>query len=434
MKRHGALSETDVTAALREVRVALLEADVALPVVKDFIEAVKNDAIGQKVIQHIHPSQLVIKIVHDHLVQLLGEENKELNLAASPPVVILMVGLQGSGKTTTTAKLANLLTHKKNKKVLMASLDIYRPAAQHQLEVLGKTLSIATLPIVPQESPLDITHRALKTAKTEGYDVLLLDTAGRLHIDDVLMDEVTHVKKIASPLETLLIADAMTGQDAAQVAKIFHEKIGLTGLILTRIDGDARGGAALSMRAISGAPIKFLGVGEKIDQLESFHPDRLANRILNMGDVVSLVEKAIETIDQKEAEKMAAKMQKGSFDLHDMASQLKQISKMGGMSGILNLLPGSGKIKDKISSAGFDDRLVKRQLAIISSMTPREAKDPRILNASRRQRIARGSGVSIQDVNKLMKQYRDMETMMKRMGKLGKKGFLRQGLGGMFSR
>ena len=434
LKRHGKLSEADVTSALREVRIALLEADVALPVVKSFIEEVKHEAIGQEVLQSIHPSQMVIKIVHDHLVRLLSSDTNELNLAGSPPVVILMVGLQGSGKTTTTAKLANILSHKNNKKVLMASLDIYRPAAQHQLDVLGKSIQVATVPIIPNESPLQITERALKISKTEGYDILLLDTAGRLHIDSVLMDEISEIKAKAKPLETLLVADAMTGQDAAHVAKTFQEKIGLTGLILTRIDGDARGGAALSMRSVAGVPIKFLGMGEKIDQIDVFHPDRLANRILGMGDVVSLVEKAMETIDQEEAENLAKKMQKGSFDLNDMALQLKQISKMGGMSGVMNLLPGIGKIKDKIQTAGLDDGFLKQQLAIISSMTPREKGDPRILNASRKRRISSGSGTTLQEINKLLKQHRDMETMMKRMGKLGKKGFLRQGIGSLFSR
>ena len=434
LKRRGSLSEADVTAALREVRIALLEADVALPVVKEFIEDVKRDAIGRDVLDSIHPSQLVIKIVHDHLTRLLGEENKALNLAGIPPVVILMVGLQGSGKTTTTAKLAKILQTRDNKKVLMASLDIHRPAAQHQLEVLGQQINSSTLPIIAHESPLEITKRALKSARTGGYDVLLLDTAGRTHIDLALMDEVLSIKQASQPLEILLVADAMTGQDAVHVAKAFHEKINITGLILTRIDGDARGGAALSMRQISGAPIKFLGTGEKIDQLEAFHPDRLANRILGMGDVVSLVEKAMENIDQKEAELLEKKMRQGTFDLNDMAAQLKQISKLGGASGVLSLLPGMGKIKDKIQDAGLDDRLLKRQQAIISSMTPYEKRNPKILNASRRRRIAQGSGTSIQDINKLLKQHRDMETMMKRMGKLGKKGLLRHGLGGMFSR
>jgi len=434
LKRYGKLSEADVTAALREVRIALLEADVALPVVKTFIEDVKKEAIGQEVLQSIHPSQMVIKIVNDQLVRLLDSDHKELNLAASPPVVILMVGLQGSGKTTTTAKLAHILSKKNNKKVLMASLDIYRPAAQHQLDVLGKSIQVETLPVVPAESPLQITKRALKASKTGGYDILLLDTAGRLHIDNSLMDEVSQIKTLSNPLETLLIADAMTGQDAAHIAKTFQEKIGLTGLILTRIDGDARGGAALSMKSIAHVPIKFLGMGEKIDQLEVFHPDRLANRILGMGDVVSLVEKAMETIDQQEAQDLAKKMQKGSFDLNDMALQLKQISKMGGMSGVMSLLPGIGKIKDKIETAGLDDRFLKQQLAIISSMTPEEKRDPRILNASRKRRVSSGSGTTIQDINKLLKQHRDMETMMKRMGKLGKKGFLRQGIGSLFSR
>lgn len=432
--RKGALTEEDVNTALREVRIALLEADVALPVVKDFIAEVKEKAVGEKVLKSITPSQLVIKIVHDHLVQLLGEENKALNLAMNPPAVVLMVGLQGSGKTTSTAKLAKFLKEKENKKVLLASLDVYRPAAQTQLEVLGKAIGVATVPIVSTEKPLQIVSRALKVAKLEGYDVLILDTAGRLHVDEALMDEVKAIKKASHPIETLLVADAMTGQDAVTVAKAFHESLGLTGIILTRMDGDARGGAALSIRAVSGAPIKFLGVGEKTEALEPFHPDRVAGRILGMGDVVSLVEKAFETVDQEEAKALTQKMQKGAFTLEEWAAQLRQVSKMGGISGVLKFLPGVAKVQDKISEAGLDDSLVKRQLAIISSMTQKERRKPDLLNASRRRRIAQGSGTTVQEINRLLKQFREMETMMKRMGKLGQKGLLRQGLSGLFPR
>ena len=432
--RKGALTEEDVNTALREVRIALLEADVALPVVKDFIAEVREKAVGEKVLKSITPSQLVIKIVHDHLVQLLGEENKALNLAANPPAVVLMVGLQGSGKTTSTAKLSKFLKEKENKKVLLASLDVYRPAAQTQLEVLGKAIGVATVPIVASEKPLQIVSRALKMAKLEGYDVLILDTAGRLHIDEALMDEVKAIKKASNPIETLLVADAMTGQDAVTVAKAFHESLGLTGIILTRMDGDARGGAALSIRAVSGAPIKFLGVGEKTEALEPFHPDRVAGRILGMGDVVSLVEKAFETVDQEEAKALTQKMQKGAFTLEEWAAQLRQVSKMGGISSVLKFLPGVAKVQDKISEAGLDDSLVKRQLAIISSMTRKERRKPDLLNASRRRRIAQGSGTTVQEINRLLKQFREMETMMKRMGKLGQKGLLRQGLSGLFPR
>ncbi|MBT5541060.1 MAG: signal recognition particle protein [Alphaproteobacteria bacterium] len=431
MRRRGALSEADVDAALREVRVAFLEADVALPVVKDFIAQVKEKAVGEDVLKSVTPAQMVIKIVNDHLIEMLGKEPEALNLSGVPPVVVLMAGLQGSGKTTTTAKLAKFLTEKSRKKVLMASLDVYRPAAQEQLAILGRQIDVETVPIVEGEDPVTITKRAQKIARQEGYDVLLLDTAGRLHIDDKLMDEVKAVKDQSQALETLLVADAMTGQDAANVAKVFNERVGVTGIILTRVDGDARGGAALSMRSVSGAPIKFMGLGEKIHQMETFHPDRIAQRILGMGDVVSLVEKAAETIDQEEADKLSAKMQKGQFDLGDMATQLKQVSKMGGLSSLMGFLPGVDKFKDKIAKAGVDDSLVKRQIAIIQSMTRREKKYPKILNASRKKRVASGAGVTVQEINKLLKQFKDMSMMMKKMNKLGKKGMLRQGLKGL---
>jgi signal recognition particle subunit SRP54 len=431
LRKRGALSEADVTAALREVRVALLEADVALPVVKDFVNAVKDKAIGQDVVRSVSPGQMVIKIVHDHLVEVLGSEQVELSLASVPPVPILMVGLQGSGKTTTSAKIALRFKNRDKKKVLMASLDVHRPAAQEQLAILGRQTGVDTLPIVAGEKPLAIAERAMKVGRLQGYDVVMLDTAGRLHIDEALMMEVAAVRDLVKPHETLLVADAMTGQDAVTVGKAFNERIGLTGIVLTRIDGDARGGAALSMRAVTGKPIKLLGVGEKLDALETFHPDRIAGRILGMGDVVSLVEKAAETIDQEEAAKLAAKLEKGNFDLDDLASQLKQLRKMGGMSGMLGMLPGIGKIKKQISEANIDDKVIKRQEAIISSMTKTERKNPKVLNASRRRRIAEGSGTSVQDVNKLLKQHQDMATMMKKVQKLGKKGFMRQGLAGL---
>jgi signal recognition particle subunit SRP54 len=431
LRKRGALSEADVTAAMREVRVALLEADVALPVVKDFINGVRDKAIGQDVIRSVTPGQMVVKIVHDHLVEMLGSDAVEISLRATPPVPILMVGLQGSGKTTTTGKIALRLKSRDKKKVLMASLDVHRPAAQEQLAILGKQIQVDTLPIVAGQNPVEIAKRALETARLQGYDVVMLDTAGRLHIDEALMLEVAAVRDIAQPHETLLVADAMTGQDAINVAKSFNERVGITGVVLTRIDGDARGGAALSIRAVTGKPIKLLGVGEKLDALETFHPDRVAGRILGMGDVVSLVEKAAETVDKAEAEKLAAKLAKGSFDLDDLASQLKQLRKMGGMTSMLGMLPGMGKIKKQINEANLDDKVIKRQEAIISSMTKEERKNPKLMNASRRRRIAVGSGTSVQDVNRLLKQHQDMAQMMKQVSKMGKKGFMRQGLAGL---
>lgn len=430
LKRKGSLKEADVNAAMREIRLALLEADVALPVVKKFVETVKEKAVGQEVLKSITPGQQVIKIVHDALVDMLGAENNELNLLGEPPAVVMMVGLQGSGKTTSTAKIAKRLTEKGRKKVMMVSLDVARPAAQEQLKVLGEQVSVSTLPIVAGQQPIDITKRALQAAKLGGYDVVMLDTAGRLHIDDALMDEVSMVKTIASPSETLLVADSMTGQDAVTVADSFHKRIGLTGIALTRVDGDARGGAALSMRQVTDCPIKFLGTGEKMDELEEFHADRIANRILGMGDVVSLVEKAAETIEQEEAEKLAKKMQKGEFDLDDMASQLRQMRKMGGLDGVMGMLPGVGKLKQQVAGANIDDKMIKRQEAIISSMTRKERKSPKVIHASRKKRIAAGSGTSVQDVNKLLKQHQMMAKMMKKVSKLGKKGFMRS-LGGM---
>jgi signal recognition particle subunit SRP54 len=430
LRRRGALSEDDVGAAMREIRVALLEADVALPVVRDFIAAVREKAVGQDVIRSVTPGQMVVKIVHDHLVQTLtGDGGADaIDLNAPAPVGIMLVGLQGSGKTTTAAKLALRLKTRERKKVLMASLDVQRPAAQEQLAQLGKQIGVTTLPIVAGERPVAITRRALDAARREGYDVVMLDTAGRLHINEELMLEVAAVREAARPHQTILVADAMTGQDAVNVAKEFGERAGITGIVLTRVDGDARGGAALSMRAITGKPIVFMGTGEKIDALEPFHPERIAGRILGMGDIVSLVEKAAETADQDEAEKLARKLEKGNFDLDDLASQLRQLRRMGGMSSMLGMLPGIGKIKRQIDAANIDETVVKRQEAIIGSMTKSERKNPNLLNGSRRRRIATGSGTTVPEVNRLMKQYQDMSGMMKRMKKLGQKGMMRHGM------
>jgi signal recognition particle subunit SRP54 len=429
LRRHGALSEDDVGAALREIRIALLEADVALPVVKDFVNAIREKAVGQEVLRSVTPGQMVVKIVHDHLVETLGGVAAAgLNLNAVPPVVVMMVGLQGSGKTTSAAKLARILKQRERKKVLLASLDVQRPAAQEQLAVLARQVEVTSLPIVAGEKPVAIAHRALDTGKREAYDVVILDTAGRLHIDEALMQEVAAVRDATHPAESLLVADAMTGQDAVNVAKAFTERVGITGILLTRVDGDARGGAALSMRAVTGQPIKFMGTGEKLDAIEPFHAERVAGRILGMGDVVSLVEKAAETVDREEAEKLARKLQKGGFDLDDLAQQLKQLRKMGGMGGVMGMLPGINKIKKQLDEAKIDDGMIKRQEAILSSMTKAERRNPKLLNASRRRRIASGSGTSVPEINRLLKQYQDMATMMKKMNKLGQKGLMRHGI------
>ena len=425
LKKRGALTEADVTEALREVRVALLEADVALPVVKSFIDQVRNKAIGTQVLRSVTPGQMVVKVVHDHLVEMLGGTVEEVSIDAAPPVPILMVGLQGSGKTTTTAKLARRLQERDKKKVLMASLDVARPAAQEQLRVLGEQAGVPTLPIIAGQMPVDIARRAMQAARLGGHDVVLLDTAGRLHVDEALMAEVAAVRDVSQPHEILLVCDALTGQDAVNVAKSFKERVGVTGIVLTRVDGDGRGGAALSMRAVTGAPIKLIGVGEKLDALENFHPDRIASRILGMGDVVSLVEKAAETIEKEEAEAMAARLAKGQFDFNDLRQQLQQMKKMGGMSGVMNLLPGIGKLKQQMKDANIDERILARQEAIINSMTPDERRKPHLIQAKRKQRIARGSGVEVADVNRLMKQQMQMADMMKRMAKLGQKGFMR---------
>jgi len=441
LRKRAALTPGDVDEALREVRLALLEADVALPAVKTFIAQVREKAVGQDVLRSVTPGQMVIKIVHDELVRTLGggegasgmdtvgETGVDLN--APTPVVILMVGLQGSGKTTTTAKIALRLTQREKKRVLMASLDTQRPAAQEQLAVLGQQAEVKTLPIVAGQPPVDIAKRAMMAARLEGMDVLLLDTAGRLAIDEALMAEVAAVRDATQPHETLLVADSMTGQDAVNVARGFNEKVGLTGIVLTRVDGDARGGAALSMRAVTGKPIKLMGVGEKLDALETFHPDRIAGRILGMGDIVGLVEKAAETVERDEAEKLAKKAQKGQFDLDDLVTQLRQLKKMGGLGSMLGMLPGLGQMQKQIANAKIDDKMISKQEAIILSMTKAERKNAKLLNASRRKRIAAGAGATVQDVNRLVKQYEDMARMMKQMGKLGQKGMMRHGLAGL---
>lgn len=431
LRKRGALTEDDVNAALREVRIALLEADVALPAVKAFVTGVKEKAVGTEVLRGINPGQMVIKIVHDHLVELLGSQVEDLNLEAVPPVPILMLGLQGSGKTTTSAKIAVRLKNRDKKKVLLASLDTRRPAAQEQLRILGEQTGVASLPIIAGQQPVEIARRAMEVGRLEGFDVVILDTAGRLAIDEELMDEVVAIRDVAKPVESLLVVDAMTGQDAVTVATNFNDRVGITGIVMTRIDGDARGGAALSMRHVTGKPIKLMGMGEKTDALEPFHPDRIAGRILGMGDVVSLVEKAAESIDKEEAEKLAKKLEKGGFDLEDMLSQMRQIRKLGGMGGMMNLLPGMGKIKEQLKNANIDEKILDRQEAIILSMTKKERKKPDILNASRRRRIAMGAGVTVADVNRLIKQYQDMSEMMKKMKKMGQKGLLRQGLGAL---
>ncbi|MEQ8734198.1 MAG: signal recognition particle protein [Rhodospirillaceae bacterium] len=433
LTRRGALKEDDVRAAMREVRVALLEADVALPVVKDFIEKATEKAVGEQVIRSVTPGQMVIKIVHDCMVEMLGGEDEaasQLNLRAAPPVPFLMVGLQGSGKTTTTAKVARHLQNKEKKRVLMASLDVYRPAAMEQLAALGQQANVITLPIVAGQKPVDIAKRAMDEGRKGGFDVVILDTAGRTTIDQVLMDEVSQVRDAVSPVETLLVADAMTGQDAVATAKAFQEKVGITGIALTRVDGDSRGGAALSMRAVTGVPIKVMGVGEKTDAMEAFHAERIAGRILGMGDVVSLVEKAAESVDQDEAERLAKRMMQGKFDLNDMLAQLRQIQNMGDMKGILGMLPGIGKMAKQLKQADVDPKMIKRQEAILLSMTPKERQAPALIKASRKKRIAMGSGTNVPDVNRVLKQYQQMATVMKQIKKKGLGGLLSGGMPG----
>ncbi|WP_197917456.1 signal recognition particle protein [Thiosulfatihalobacter marinus] len=436
LTKQGALSEDDVKTALREVRVALLEADVSLPVARDFVKAVQEKATGQSVTKSVTPGQQVVKIVHDELRHVLAgnnEEPGELKID-NPPAPILMVGLQGSGKTTTTGKLAKRLTEKAGKRVLMASLDIYRPAAMQQLQVLGAQIGVDTLPIVPGENAVQIAKRARQQATLGGYDVYMLDTAGRLQIDETLMQEVEDVRDAVNPRETLLVVDGLTGQVAVEVAEEFDGKIGISGVVLTRMDGDGRGGAALSMRAVTGKPIKFVGLGEKMDALETFEPDRIAGRILGMGDIVALVEKAQETIEAEQAERMMKRFQKGRFNMNDMKMQLEQMQKMGGMEGVMGMMPGMAKMARNVQDAGFDDKMIVRQIAMIQSMTKLERANPQILQASRKKRIAKGSGMEVSDLNKLLKMQRQMSDMMKKMGKMGKGKMLKEALGGMFGK
>src|SRR3982075_2926303 len=412
----GSLSEADVDAAMREVRRALLEADVSLEVVRGFTERVREQAVGATVVKSVTPGQMVVKIVHDELIATLGSDGQTIDLNAVPPVAIMMVGLQGSGKTTTTAKLARRLTQRDKRKVLMASLDIYRPAAMEQLAVLGRDVGVDTLPIVAGQMPPQIARRALEAARLGGYDVVLLGTAGRTTPHEEMMAEAAEIKTSANPHEVLLVADSLTGQDAVNLARSFDERVGLTGIVLTRVDGDGRGGAALSMRAVTGKPIKLIGTGERMDALEDFHPTRIADRILGMGDIVSLVEKAATTIDAEKAARVAERMRKGAFDLSDLREQLAQMQQMGGMAGLMGMLPGIAKMKNQLASANLDERLLKRQMAIIDSMTPRERKSPDVLKASRKKRIAAGSGTKVEDVNRMLKMHRTMADVMKAMG------------------
>ena len=433
LTKQGALSEDDVKAALREVRVALLEADVSLPVARDFVKAVQDKATGQAVTKSVTPGQQVVKIVHDELKHVLAGDTEDPGALKidNPPAPILMVGLQGSGKTTTTGKLAKRLKEKDGKRVLLASLDIYRPAAMQQLEILGTQIGVDTLPIVQGESAVQIAKRAKQQATLGGYDVYMLDTAGRLQIDQTLMQEVEDVRDAVNPRETLLVVDGLTGQVAVEVAEEFDGKIGISGVVLTRMDGDGRGGAALSMRAVTGKPIKYVGLGEKMDALETFEPDRIAGRILGMGDIVALVEKAQETIEAEQAEKMMKRFQKGRFNMNDLKMQLEQMLKMGGMEGVMGMMPGMGKMAKQAQAAGMDDKILKQQIALIQSMTKKERANPQILQASRKKRIAKGAGMEVSDLNKLLKMQRQMSDMMKKMGK---GGMLKQAMKGMFGK
>ena len=435
LTKQGALSEDDVKTALREVRVALLEADVSLPVARDFVKAVQDKATGQAVTKSVTPGQQVVKIVHDELIHVLtGVGDPSALKIDSPPAPILMVGLQGSGKTTTTAKLAKRLKDREGKRVLMASLDVNRPAAMEQLQILGAQIGVDTLPIVKGEDPVAIAKRAKTQASLGGYDVYMLDTAGRLHIDQELIAQASAVRDVANPRETLLVVDGLTGQDAVNVAEEFDDKIGVSGVVLTRMDGDGRGGAALSMRAVTGKPIKFVGLGEKMDAIEEFHPERIAGRILGMGDIVSLVEKAQETIEAEQAERMMKRFTKGQFNMNDMKMQLEQMLKMGGMEGMMGMMPGMGKMAKQVQDSGFDDSILKRQIALIGSMTKRERANPQLLQASRKKRIAKGAGLEVSELNKLLKMHRQMADMMKKMGKMGKGGMLKQAMKGMMGK
>ena len=435
LTKAGALSDEDVSIALREVRVALLEADVSLPVARDFVKAVGDKARGQAVTKSVTPGQQVVKIVHDELIRVLAGEGKTPELRIdNPPAPILMVGLQGSGKTTTTAKLAKRLREREGKRVLMASLDTRRPAAMEQLAVLGSQIGVDVLPIVPGQDAVAIARRAKQQAVLGGYDVVMLDTAGRLHIDDELMAEVEAVRDAAAPRETLLVVDGLTGQDAVNVAERFDGRVGVSGVILTRMDGDGRGGAALSMRAVTGKPIRFVGLGEKMDALEEFHPGRVAGRILGMGDIVSLVEKAQETLEAEAAERMMKRFQKGQFNMNDLKGQLEQMIRMGGMQGLMGMMPGMARMQKQMDEAGLDDKVIRRQIALIDSMTRKERRNPELLQASRKKRIAAGAGQEVQDVNRLLKMHRQMADVMKKMGGMGKKGLLRGGLGALLGK
>ena len=427
LRGKGSLKEDDVNTAAREIRVALLEADVALPVVKEFIEIIKERAIGAEITKGVNPAQQVIKIVHDTMVEMLGgDEVEELNIDAKPPAAFLMVGLQGSGKTTSTAKISKFLTDKRNKKILMASLDTQRPAAQEQLAVLGEQTGVATLEIIKGQSPVDITKRAMEEARLGGFDIVMLDTAGRLSIDEELMNEVAEISKISNPSETLLVVDAMTGQDAVNVAQEFDNKVGITGIMMTRIDGDARGGAAMSMKAVTGKPVKLMGMGEQWDKIEPFYPDRIAGRILGMGDVVSLVEKAQETVNEKDAAEMAEKFKKGQFDFNDLLKQMRQMSKMGGAGAMMKMLPGLGKMASALEGNELAESTLSKHEAIILSMTKTEREKPTLMNASRKKRIAVGSGTTVQDINKLCKQQQQMQTVMKKIKKMGMGNMMKQ--------
>ncbi|MBK5947167.1 signal recognition particle protein [Rhodobacter veldkampii DSM 11550] len=435
LTKQGALTDADVATALREVRVALLEADVSLPVARDFVAAVQERATGQAVTKSVTPGQQVVKIVHDELVRVLtGDDEPEALKIDNPPSAVLMVGLQGSGKTTTTAKLAKRLKDKNGKRILMASLDTNRPAAMEQLQILGTQIGVDTLPIVKGETAVQIARRAKQQATLGGYDVYMLDTAGRLHIDEVLMGEVQAVRDIAQPRETLLVVDGLTGQDAVNVATEFDGKVGITGVVLTRMDGDGRGGAALSMRAVTGKPIRFVGLGEKLDALETFEAGRVAGRILGMGDIVALVEKAQETLEAEQAERMMKRFQKGLFNMNDLKGQLDQMLKMGGMQGVMGMMPGMGKMAKAAEAAGFDDKTIRRQIALINSMTKKERANPDLMQASRKKRVAAGAGLEVSELNRLLKMHRQMADAMKKLGKMGKGGMLKNAMRGMLGK
>ena len=428
LKKAPSLDEKQVDEGLREIRLALLEADVSLEVVKEFINRVKPKALGQEIVRSTSPGQMVVKVVNDELISFLGDKNSEIELNAVPPVPMMLVGLQGSGKTTTTAKLARFLEINKKKKVMMASLDVYRPAAQEQLRLLGEQNNIITLPVIKDQLPADICRRAISAANLNGADVILFDTAGRTQIDLQMMSEIKQIESIINPSETILVADSLTGQVAANVAKEFKSTVNLTGIILTRSDGDGRGGAALSMKYVADVPIKFLGVGEKIENFEVFHPDRIANRILGMGDIVSLVEKAAEDLDEEKLKKTEEKLKKGQFSLEDYLTQLKQMKKMGGIEGIMSFLPGVSKVKSQMDQAGVDEKIITQNEAVILSMTKKERENPKIIDGSRKKRIANGSGTDVATINKLLKQFKMMSEMMKKMSKGNTKGMVDKGI------